>query len=638
MNLIEELKRRNVFRIGLAYLAGAWLVIQIAETLFEVFGLGDDAVRLVVILLAIGFVPALIVAWVFELTPEGLMRESKVDRSDSTARGTGKNLDRAIIVVLAMALVYFAVDKFVVSPQRQADLIRTANESRGDDEKTLAQSAKSIAVLPFSNLSDDRANEYFSDGLTETLMHMLGQMAELRVSARTSSFAFKDRNADVREIALVLGVANVLDGSVQKSGNRIRITAQLVRAEDGFNLWSSSYDRTLDDIFAIQDEIATHILSNLKVTFAGDDSPQFEARGRLNSAAYELYLKGRYYWNQRTNEGYRNAIELFQQAIEIDPDYALAYVGLADAQAFAEVEGSSSLEQYEIAFGIIRKALEIDGSLGEAHASMGLLLQNKDWDLAGAERQYRRAIELSPNYASAFHWYGELLVQLQRFDEAIDVYGKASALDPLSSAISSDIGITSYFARDYERAVEVLQTSIQADPAFSRSYHYLARVLAHIGQYRDAIQARRRAWLLAGIDPDDVERRVAGLLSATEREGASGFWRQQLELAGSYRGADWPVDVAELHARLGETDRAFDLLEEGLAARKFAMLFLDVDPAWDVLRDDERFHDLSRRIRAPVAVAETASGPPSVPHAGAATLAAGEIHADPAYVTVPIVR
>jgi adenylate cyclase len=610
MNLIAELKRRNVLRVGLAYLAVAWLLIQIVETLFPVFGLSDVTVRVVVIVLAIGFVPTLVLAWVFELTPEGVLRESEVDRSESITAETGKKLDRTITVVLALALVYFAFDKFVLSPQRDADLVesatQTAIEQAREEEraKDAAIPHESIAVLPFVNLSGDEQNEYFSDGLTETLLHMLAQLPDLRVSARTSSFAFKRQNVDIRDIALALGVAHVLEGSVQKAGNRIRITAQLIRADDGFHLWSKNYDRTLDDIFAIQDEIAMRISDSLKVTLSDNDITRLPERYTPSGGAYEHYLKGRYYWNQRTNEGYRKAIELFRQAIDLDPNYARAYAGLADSQAFLEIEGVPPMDQYETALGIIRRALEIDDALGEAHASMGMLMQNKDWDFAGAELQYRRAIELTPGYASAYHWCAELLSQLRRFDEAFELYRQASQLDPLSSAISSDVGLTWYFARDYDRAIAELKKSIEADPTFSRTHHYLAKVYAQLGQYAEAVLAQQKGWLLAGHNPDDVEQRITGLRIALEHSGPQGFWQQQLELAESSRGPDWPIDVAELYARLGDRDRSFALLEKAFAERLFAMLFLNVDPAWDGLRDDPRFHDLLRRIGFPSASTE----------------------------------
>jgi tetratricopeptide (TPR) repeat protein len=338
------------------------------------------------------------------------------------------------------------------------------------------------------------------------------------------------------------------------------------------------------------------ISGNLEVTLTDSQKARLSGGDALNADAYERYLKGRYFWNQRTNEGYRNAIELFEEAIDLDPDYAQAYVGLADAQAFVEVPGGSSMAQYETALGTITKALDIDETLGEAHATMALLLQNKDWDFAGAERQYRQAIELSPSYASAFHWYGELLEQLQRTDEALEMLEQASELDPLSSAISSDIGIAWYYARDYDRAIAALEDSIAADSSFSRTHHYLAKVLAHVGRYQQAVVAQQKGWLLAGDDPEEVEQRILQLNAAAEAADGEQYWRQQLVIAEASPGSDWPVDVAALYARVGENDKAFELLEQGLAARKFAMLFLNVDPAWDGLRDDPRFEDLMRRI------------------------------------------
>ncbi|MGB5346571.1 MAG: tetratricopeptide repeat protein [Woeseia sp.] len=605
MSLMAELKRRNVLRVAFAYLAGAWLLIQIVETLFPVFGLSDGAIRAFVIIVAIGFVPVLVLAWVFELTPEGLMRESEIDRDQSISAATGKKFDRVIVAALALALTYFAVDKFVISAQREAQLVESATQvglEQAREEQGAPDAAalyESIAVLPFLNLSNDKENEYFSDGLTETLLHMLSQLPDLRVSARTSSFVFKGQQVDVRDVALALGVAHILEGSVQKSGSRIRVNATLIRAADGFNLWSNKYDRTLDDIFAIQDEIALRISSNLNSTLSDGNKARLAERYTSSPAAYELYLKGRYLWNQRTNQGYRKAVELFQQAIDLDPNFARAYAGLADAQAFLEVPGVAPARQYEIALGVLRKALEIDDSLGEAHASMGLLLQNKDWDFAGAAKEYQRAIDQMPSYASAYHWYGELLVQLRQFDEAFELYRQAAVLDPLSPAISSDAGLAWYLARDYERAIAELRKSIDADPTFSRTHTYLAGVHAELGQYAESIAALQQGWLLAGESAADVERKITRLRAALESSGPQGFWQQQLELALSSPGPERPVDTAKLYARTGASDEAFALLEKAFADRLFDMLYLNVDPAWDSLRDDPRFDDLLRRIGFP---------------------------------------
>jgi TolB-like protein/Tfp pilus assembly protein PilF len=474
---------------------------------------------------------------------------------------------------------------------------REARRAGPQTEAPATAGAPSIAVLPFVDMSPGKDQEYFADGLAEELLNALAKIPELRVTGRTSSFQFKGKNEDLRVIGRKLNVATLLEGSVRKAGSQVRITVQLVKVADGFHLWSETYDRQLQDIFAVQDDIARSVSSALKVKLLSPDSPS-TARDTADQGAYQRYLKGRYYWNERTSESYRKAIEYFREAIQLDPSYARAYVGLADSYAFLEVPGVPPRDRYQKAIGIVKQALEIDDGLGEAHASMALLIHDRDWDLTGAEREYRRALELSPNYATAHHWYGELLVQLGRFDEAFEHYRVALEVDPLSPAISSDLGISLYYARRYDRAVAALQRTIQADPKFSRSYHYLARVHAQEGRYLEALDQHQKGWLIAGEDPAGVARRVAALQEAADGSGAVGFWRKSLdlELQKTTRSSEWAHDVALLYARLGDKDQAFSWLERAYADRVFELLFLKVGPEWDELRGDPRFANLLRRI------------------------------------------
>jgi TolB-like protein len=296
--IISELRRRNVFRVAAAYLAGAWLLIQIIEVLFPIFDLGDATMRLIVILLAVGFVPAVIIAWVFEWTPGGIRRESEAIAADAPAdRKATKSLDRIIMVVLALALGLFSFDRFVLAPEREAALVEDARQAGAKKalEEVRAKAAEiphaSVAVLPFFNIGGDEDNEYFSDGLTETVLHMLAQLPDLKVSARTSAFAFKDKDVDVRTIAVALGVAHVLEGSVQRAGDRVRVTAQLIRADDGFHVWSQNYDRTLDDIFAIQDEISTDVAAELGSSLLAGQYGGIQGVDTKSFSAYDLFLK-----------------------------------------------------------------------------------------------------------------------------------------------------------------------------------------------------------------------------------------------------------------------------------------------------------------------------------------------------------
>lgn len=465
-----------------------------------------------------------------------------------------------------------------------------------DDEGPI----NSIAILPFFNDDADPDTDYLAEGISESITNDLSGIQSLRVMAQSSVRRYRGQQVDARTVGDELGVRAVLMGSIRSRGEQLRIQTELIDTDTGAQIWGQQETRDRQELLAFQNEIAARISSSLKVQFSGNEQARAAERYTPNAGAYELYLKGRYHWNERTNEGYRQAIELFRQAIDLDPDYARAYVGLADSQAFLEIEGVPPRDQYETALGIIAKALELDATLGEAHASYALLMHNKDWDFTSAEREYRRAIDLTPSYASAYHWCAELLVQLGRFDEAFELYRQAQALDPLSSAIGSDVGLAWHYSRDHDRAMAELRKSIEADPDFSRTYRYLATVYAHVGRYAEAVDAQQEAWLMAGDEPDAVEQRTDALRAALEGSGPPGFWRQQLELEKAASGErDRPVRVAQLYARLGERERAFALLERAYAARLFAMLFLNVDPAWDVVRDDPRFQDLLVRIGFP---------------------------------------
>ncbi|MFB3077036.1 MAG: hypothetical protein ACE1Y4_03425, partial [Lysobacterales bacterium] len=329
MSFFEELKRRNVFRVGIAYVVLAWVVIEVTDTVAPALNLPDWTLAFVTWLGIIGFPFALVFAWGFELTPEGIKREHEVDRSQSVAHITGRKLDFAIIGLLVVALGYFAYDKFVLEPARDAELVVATTEAVTDEviEQAVQTTGydKSIAVLPFVNMSDDASNEYFSDGISEELLNLLTRIPELRVIARTSSFAYKGKEVSIADIARELNVDHVLEGSVRKSGNQVRITVQLIRANDSSHLWSESYDRTLDNIFAIQDEIAAAVVAQLKVTLLGAAPTVRE----IDPAAYALFLQARYMAHQGTPEAWEQSLALYEQVLEIYPDYAAAWVGLA---------------------------------------------------------------------------------------------------------------------------------------------------------------------------------------------------------------------------------------------------------------------------------------------------------------------
>jgi len=415
MSFIEELKRRNVIRVAIAYTVVAWLIAQVAELALDSFAAPDWVIKTVLLLLVIGFPVALVFAWAFELTPQGLKREKDIDRSVSATDQTGRKLDYAIIVVLALALGYFVADKFLFDPPRDIDATQFAAN-------------KSIAVLPFVNMSSDPEQEFFSDGISEELLNLLSKIPGLRVPARTSSFQFKGENLDIQKIGQQLNAGLVLEGSVRKAGPKIRITAQLINAKSGFHLWSETYDREIEDVFAVQDEISTAIVAALQEHLG----LQVEATPRVNAAAspdaHEAYLRGLYLLRQDTLAGNQRARDEFKKALTYDPDYAIAHAGLA----MASVGPLSTAELRARAALHVDRAMALDPTLAEAHAAAGRLLWTQ-LKLEDALISFRRAVEINPNYAIVYTWMGQILnLDLGRYDEAFPMRERAIRLDPLS--------------------------------------------------------------------------------------------------------------------------------------------------------------------------------------------------------------
>jgi TolB-like protein/lipoprotein NlpI len=392
LSLFVELKRRNVFRVGVAYAITTWVLLQIIDVVAPILELPEWAPRLVLVILAVGFFPAMIFAWAFELTPEGLKREKEVDRTESITNVTGKKLDRMIIVVLAVAVALLLVDRFTGQPRPDGEVARTAS--------------KSIAVLPFINMSSDSEQDYFSDGITEEILNSLAAVKELKVAGRTSSFAFKGQNDDLRKIGDTLGVDNILEGSVRKAGTTVRITAQLIQVEDGFHLWSETYDRELTDIFAIQEEIATEILTQLRATLLAEEVDAFEAQ-RTDPEVYDLYLLARQRMYNRTRQTIESAVDLLDKAIAKDPGYAPAYAQRGIAAIFLSDRSYGTMpktEAYRQGKQFIDRALELDPELAEAWAGLGLYYNDQPTGHEEAISALTRALELNPSLIDASNW------------------------------------------------------------------------------------------------------------------------------------------------------------------------------------------------------------------------------------------
>jgi TolB-like protein/Tfp pilus assembly protein PilF len=543
MSFFSELKRRNVFRVGIAYLIGAWLLAQIADLLIDNIGAPDWVMKTLFVVLALGFFIALFFAWAFELTPDGVKRESEVDRSQSIANVTGRKLDRSIIVILLLALGYFAWDKFSTPPlpvQHQAAAI----EEAGID--------KSIAVLPFVNMSADADNEYFSDGLSEELLNLLAKVDGLKVAARTSSFKFKKSEADISEIGEQLHVAHVLEGSVRKSGNQARITAQLIKVDDGFHMWSETYDRDLDNIFEVQDEIAKAIVDALKLPLLGHDAkPLTSTTVTDNFAAYDLYLLGRHHARAFTEEGYRRANDYYLKALEIDPSFAAAYSGLADAYIFLADFGNLPMgEANQLARTAAEKALAIDPDSPEAHASMGLLLNNITQERV-AETHFLKALQVNPNYVDAMLWYRTSLNAQLRVTEAMRITDRAMNTDPLSYSVRRAVADELIWMQRTDESLKVIQEFLAANPEDPTPYEIWGDLFHRIGLPQNAIPMYRNAHRLrpgdiymafrnveSGLQLDD-ENLVAHWLKEARARGDDAQWTRRAEREIAYATGDF---------------------------------------------------------------------------------------------------
>jgi TolB-like protein/Flp pilus assembly protein TadD len=466
MSFIKELKRRNVIRVGVAYLVACWLLMQVVDVLTPVFELPGWAPKLIFLILAVGFIPVIMFAWAFEMTPEGIKRESEVIRSESITNLTARKLDHVTIGLLAAVILMVALDRLLPqstpSDQVGSESISPSAADRdsaaGEVKLTLTPAqapAKSIAVLPFVNMSDDAGNEYFSDGISEELLNALAKVPDLKVAGRTSSFAFKGQNQDLRLIGEALGVSHILEGSVRKAGNRVRITAQLIKVDDGFHVWSDNYDRELDDVFAIQDEISAAILSQLKAHLAVGESASV---ARTDTHAYELYLLATQRIYERNQASLQMASDLLQQAVAIDPDYApaVAQLGIATYLLSEENYGNiAAAAAGKMAKEYFDRALQLDPNQAEAMAGLGLYYFNSQLDYDSGIAWLEKALAINPNLINASVW--------------------------LSTALGE--------RGELRKSLQILQATFTRDPLHPAAYNNLAQSYAAVGKAQTALDA-----------------------------------------------------------------------------------------------------------------------------------------------------
>ena len=499
----------------------------------------------------------------------------------------------AVEQALARALAKDPADRFATVAQFVTAL--EATDAPGA-APALVGKTRSLAVLPFVNGSADPENEYLCDGVTDELINALTKVEGLRIASRTSVFALKGKPQDIRAIGALLGVSAVLEGTVRKAGERLRITVQLTAADDGRNLWSERYDRLLDDVFAVHDEIARTIVSTLRTTFLADIADPTPRRYTDNVQAYSLYLKGRFCWNKRSQEGVREAIAYFEQAIDHDPGYALAYSGLSDSYGLqVDYRGVPVTEGYKLARRYALKALELDDTLPEAHTSLAWVQFAYDWDWAAAERSYRRALELNPAYATGHHWYSFVLLVTGQADQALVEAHTALELDPSSLSIRRGLGWLYYYTRRYEAAVYHLRRAIAMNPTSEDTYRILGLVLTQQGAYDEAERAFREAITLSP-ELSYATAGVAHVLALRGRRREAEALLAQLEARARDHYVS-PVAFCIVHLGLRNTDQVFTWLERAYQDRRGWLTYLKVDPMLDVVKDDPRFAEFVKRMK-----------------------------------------
>jgi serine/threonine protein kinase/Tfp pilus assembly protein PilF len=477
-----------------------------------------------------------------------------------------------------------------------AEFVTALTAPDGPGAARTPATTRSIAVLPFVNASPDPDNEYLSDGITDELIDALAKIAGLRLASRTSVFALKGKSLDVRAVGALLGTSVVLEGTVRKARDRLRITAQLTSTDDGRLLWSQRYDRKLVDVFEIQDEIAETIVNTLRATMFADLSEHVPRRYTENIQAYGLYLKGRYAWNKRTQEGVAEAIGYFEQAIAEDPTYAPAYAGLADSYALdVDYRSIPVDEAYRRAKEYARKALELDETVPSAHASLAWSLFVYDWDWEGADREFRRAIELNPRYASAHQWYAFLLASRGEHDAALLEGHTAIELDPASVSARRGLGWLAFYARRFDQALDHLARAVELNPMAVESYRILATTLGMKGQWGEAERILRDALVLPGAGAYTTATLGWVLARSGKRSEAEQLLRALETVAReSYVS---PVAFAILHVGFGNVDRALDWAERAYDEKRGWLAYLKVNPMLDPLRNESRFQSLLEKMR-----------------------------------------
>ena len=567
-SFFSELKRRNVYKVAVAYIVGGWALSQGIAQVLPVFDVPNFAIRLVVLLIIIGFPIALIIAWAFELTPQGIKRTEAADAAGQRSHG-----DAWIYVVLIGAV--FSVGLFFVGRYT------ARNPSPG----------KSIAVLPLINESGDPKDEYFSDGLSEELIAALAQIHGLKVIGRSSSFRFKDRTEEPKTIAQKLGVSTLLDGTVRKQGDQVRIVVALVNTADGTQLWTQTFDHQLKDIFAVQEKIARAVAQSLKVTLLGTDGRSAQASATDNAEAHNAYLKGHFYLVRRNVEDLRKAIGYYDEAINLDPQYALAYAERGEAWIILGDLTGQRPTTYPKAKSDAEKAVAIAPGVAEARAALGFVRVFADWNFADGLKELKRAKELSPTNPTVNDLLGRIIVYIGQFDEAERQAREAVELDPLSTVTQGNLARVLFYVGKLEEADAAARKSAELQPSGAGNHRWQVLIAAQRGDGEAALRE-------AQLEPDPGFRRFELAVAHYVRGDKTAADTALADLVANAR-EGFAYQIAEVYALRGEKDKAFEWLEIALGDRDAGMLGLLVDPLLRGLRDDPRYKNLLVKVGLP---------------------------------------
>src|SRR6266566_7820087 len=585
-SFFSELKQRHVVRVAIAYGVTAWLLAQIVTQIFPFFEIPNWSVRLVILALVLGFPIALALAWAFEITPEGIVRTEESVPSESSRRRPHYTFTVGITVVMLAAIGLFA---FRLSRQKPSS-------APTSESVPAVSSVKSIAVLPFENASNEPNTEYLSEGISEALINSLSELQQLRVIARPMAFRYKQKDVDPRQVGRELGVAAVLTGKVRRIQDALNVQVDLVDAVTGAEIWGAGYDRKITDLLAIKQAIAREVAAKLKLKLSGEEQRLLVKRDSTNAEAYQFYLRGRYFWNKRTSDGIKQAIKHFQQSIERDPNFALGYVGLADSYTgLTFYNFAAPHETMPKAKDSATKALTLDDTLAEAHATLAHILINYDWNWSAAEKEFKRSIELKPDYATAHQWYAiHYLTAAGRLEDAIQEMKKALELEPASLVMNTFMGATLYHAGRYDEAIDQCRRTIEMDPNFAVAHWHLGLAYEQ-KQLLDAATEEFKKAIALSADSPLMKAALGRAYAKSQKEHEATEMLNELDELGKRQYVS-AYEVATIYVALGNNEQAFQLLEQAYGEHSFHLVYLNVSPQFKPVSSDRRFQDLVQRI------------------------------------------